>query len=1398
MSFFDALMEDLEAAKRPDIQKKTWMHHVSMELVTVETLSSVIDACIASGTYALDLETTGLDNRVYNGRTVDQIVGVCLAPDPDHGYYIPLRHRNTGPCLPITLVENELRRLVSSASEAVFHNAKFDQEFLQFNGGEPIGTWDEPNWHDSMILKYLQDSRAKSKGLKHLSKVELDMEMIELDELFTEEEAQEFGKNFSVLDPTWDPALWYACSDAICTLRLYYKLKPLALDPTPSGLPGQKDVYKIERMCLAATRWMERNQIPISVEKVEELIRVGQREFFPALREVFDSCGKVLGRDISPGYMKVLTDPEDPLRFDPEDVSLPIMTRIDLARDAATKRHLDPMEPDERGKPGIASIQKVVPSIADPKQTETVSFPLVYDILIPDKLGLLLRELGVEGLQVTEGSGKVDAAGRMRPAQIKTAKDVLDALLEDVGDTFPYLAKVKRFREINKALASNLQPIYEVVRDKTKSPDGRVKINFNQMGTDTGRFSTPQEKEDRGWTGKCRWNLHSIPATYDKDRPECMKRIREVICAEEGRFIVTEDFSGQELRLITNLSGEPKWITEFFRCSGCGHQFDRGGPTPPPPEPPPPFCPKCGSDKIGDLHSLTAISVFGEHIKEDPKLFKDKRGLAKGINFGLSYGGGPSAIVRVVQCSKDEGYRIKRQFDGSYKVLQAWWKSQHEYARKHKAVITSFCRRYPLPDIDHEMGGFRAKAERNAVNGPIQGCLHPDSRVPTNRGMLTVKELWEQTGAGTEGLLVWTGSSWQKARPLFSGEKPVRETFLEDGGTMQTSPEHLFRVWAEGAFRWVRQDALKVGDWVARDAAAIDYPEPSYRFDDKGRAHNAHRFQIDGNSPTLWELLGRAIGDGSLREDGLILHVGEAPAHMQSEALASGYSAEAHATALAERIRRDVGVDPRVVCRAREPGDTRQPIWQVQIWNGAFMRFCTQVLGLTIAKTHEKRFPQALWSESIANRAAFLRGYFDADGGISRRMDHISVRSVNLVLLKDAAAVLRSVGVRAACRPKSLRTTVLDREAYRDIVGFSVEYKVARLVRMESNPQTHRNTRLPPDVVARIGDLLHASPGYAPLPRAHKSAVLRLRAGSGSKAQCANLIGMCGCAEAIPSDIEACLAYDYARVTAKNDPGTNVIMYDVEVLDDDHAFSCDGTIVHNTGADLNKLSMALVYREFKARGWLDRARLIITIHDELVFDVEASLLDEVVKVVTEIMIRKTVRTMPWRVPMTSDVEVGHDWTVPWNIGHIRHGKAPMPSELEGLIALDAENRPPVAAASPSENRPAAVSAPAREDGPRPVEVARPQEVSATPSRLEAESRPRVEGGNVFVYRIERKRLTVTTANRLAKVIDAAAGRGSSLLQVVVAETGEPLWTEPPVYVNPIEFEVLMNARNMVL
>ena len=1592
------------------LPKHAWMATKRFVLVTPENLVECIEACIngVKGRFSLDLETTGLDNRVYNGETKDKIVGVCLSGDGVTGWYIPLRHKKGAEHnVPFMTFDSEFRRLMAAVDEgkvkALFHNGKFDQEFLEFNGNEPYGNWDAPkNWEDTLILAYLRNSRARRKSLKVLSEASNDepsqeqialvggrglgMKMYELEDLFPEDHPKN-QYDFSLLDPSEEGPLIYGCSDGICTWLLADLLLDDVLKPKKHPY-NQGVVYIIEKLCVAATRWMERNGIQTDPEKVMALIKLGQQEWHDSVMDVYRSASEILGRDIMPGYYKLLLygSPEDGItyKFVSDDPLNLLAQQVQTAKNRENRYFPNPVGfVTSRGK----------------------RWPLIYDVNAPAQLGQMFEEMGVPGLIYTEKSQQnVDKS----KWQVKTAKDVLERIIDEAEDKFPFMKLIKRFRETNKALSSYLYPMLEY----SDPDDYTMRVGFVAHKVDTGRFSTPAKERELGVANKSQlpgWpeiNFQSMPATYDPKRPACMTRLRECIVAREGYYIVAIDYSGEELRLVTNLSGEAKWLDEFFHCSSCDRKFSRGDGASTPP-PPPARCPNCGSDKIGDLHTLTALGVYGQDaptrdnwkalrgyakcvhpdtlvglfeggthagirplhvltfgaddhflpvrrmtsvwdgqqdipvqstynggvrhlfhvvtrrgiltcsdqhafLRSDGSLASLSLGLAVGdmlaepnnapylnppiwtrlkyrpfegvpevevqttpdmayfaglflgdgskggtttigiahgligkidktgttynqwqdllvaalhavgfaprrlpksvymgsrhvmrfletldlvdgvaggrtlrvplwvlqagsegvlqflgglfdtdgtvnkidagiswttkdavfagqiaalvhalgvtpavepswnktygrwyyrvnvrasdalqvakymqhpgkrsrlretssgsrypnkvlaiipagnmpcvdisldtkehiywtngllthnsTNFALCYGGGGNAVVRATGCDKNEGWRIKTQFDATYLGLKRWWAGQHRFAKEYGFVLTAFGRIYPVPDIWSADGGFRSKAERNSVNGPIQGCQVYEARVWTDKGAIQIGDLWARYGMESDRFKVWTGTTWSPARALYSGSKQKVITTFTSGNQARTSPDHRFLVYKAG-LEWVRQDDLVVGDWVLQDAVGIDVPPPVYSCETPTGAsqYNSKGFSFHGNSQVLWEFLGLVYGDGSIRRDHFIIHVG-------------GDDAEKQAQFYCDRVN-TLGVMAHIRQQKRGTKEAhKKSMWQVVIHNKAFRDFCRDTLGVEDANTWTKTFPAQVWAESASNRAAFLRGYFSADGCVNIA-NAVDVRSTNPDLLMDTHKLLRSIGIRSTVRLDSKRVSIKDRVAYRDQVGFLIPKKSERLSAIEGNPWTGQWHALPQVLIKQVGEAVYNSSIYADLPRDEKSDVLRLKAGSGSKPQCLRYLDKVPPVE-VPVLITSLLGFDYEQVVDVEDTGVQVEMYDIEVGDCVHAFVCDGVIVHNSGADIIKLAMGSVYKECKKRGWLDHVRLIATMHDELVFEVHGSLLEEAIAVITPIMTSNTmIMGMRWPVPLTADCEMGRNWAVSWDLNAMRY------------------------------------------------------------------------------------------------------------------------------------------------
>lgn len=95
-----------------------------------------------------------------------------------------------------------------------------------------------------------------------------------------------------------------------------------------------------------------------------------------------------------------------------------------------------------------------------------------------------------------------------------------------------------------------------------------VKFKLNQIQADTGRFSG-----SGGYgleiDGYCGVNCQNVP-TWDKSDPHSIN-LRRAMVAHDGFKMLSIDYSGEELRIATNFSKEPKWVNEFLYGTGDLH-----------------------------------------------------------------------------------------------------------------------------------------------------------------------------------------------------------------------------------------------------------------------------------------------------------------------------------------------------------------------------------------------------------------------------------------------------------------------------------------------------------------------------------------------------------------------------------------------------------------------------------------------------------------------------------------------------------------------------------------------------------------------------------------------------------------------------------------------------------
>lgn len=265
------------------------------------------------------------------------------------------------------------------------------------------------------------------------------------------------------------------------------------------------------------------------------------------------------------------------------------------------------------------------------------------------------------------------------PEKKKTASGqyMTDArTLGKIKDTYPIVSNIIEYRMLENSLGTYVNNLL-INHDE----DGYIKLSFNQSGTDTGRFSSPGGKGLKH-DGYCGVNVQSIPAKYDPKIPD----IRGAFVCRPGNKIVAMDYSAEELRIATNLSGEPKWIEAIQRGV--------------------------------DLHTATGQAIFGRQ-----QISASERKIAKIINFLSLYGGGAKTFAAQAKITEREAKRILNQFFSGLSVLKKWIDKERARARHLGYAQTAFGRIRPL-QMFYNSGRDAdiAHADRCAVNFLVQGA----------------------------------------------------------------------------------------------------------------------------------------------------------------------------------------------------------------------------------------------------------------------------------------------------------------------------------------------------------------------------------------------------------------------------------------------------------------------------------------------------------------------------------------------------------------------------------------------------------------------------------------------------------------------------------------------------
>ncbi|MDD4688534.1 MAG: bifunctional 3'-5' exonuclease/DNA polymerase [Eubacteriales bacterium] len=249
---------------------------------------------------------------------------------------------------------------------------------------------------------------------------------------------------------------------------------------------------------------------------------------------------------------------------------------------------------------------------------------------------------------------------------------------ENRKELSPLFALVQEYRKWGKIKSTYIDGYLKYLNSAT----GKIHPNMYALSTDTGRFNCNHP------------NCQNMPRKTNDPIG-----VRNFIAAPEGYLIVSCDYSQIELRVGAHYC-QDEIMMETYRTGG-------------------------------DIHAATTSVVFGcsysEALDKHHPLYKERRTIAKNVNFGTFYGLFPRGLQTTLKFkagvvkSALECETIIANLKEGYPKLVTWQEETKTGAAKRMYCETRLGRRRYLPDINSTDWGKKSFAERQSMNTPIQG-----------------------------------------------------------------------------------------------------------------------------------------------------------------------------------------------------------------------------------------------------------------------------------------------------------------------------------------------------------------------------------------------------------------------------------------------------------------------------------------------------------------------------------------------------------------------------------------------------------------------------------------------------------------------------------------------------
>ena len=241
-----------------------------------------------------------------------------------------------------------------------------------------------------------------------------------------------------------------------------------------------------------------------------------------------------------------------------------------------------------------------------------------------------------------------------------------ERILLNIINEHPIIPDILSYRELFKLKSTYTQTLIDQINPHT----GKLHTTFQQAVAATGRLASRDP------------NLQNIPISS-----QWAERIRRAFVADQGKLLVSFDYSQQELRLLADFSGEEKLIETFKQNK--------------------------------DIHALTASKIFHVPVQ---KVTPKQRRAGKTVNFGVVYGISAYGLSQSLKIPTEEAQEFIETFYASYPKVSSFFHDYLEQARSKPFVQTILARRRDTAMLHAGNFQLRSATEREIINFPLQGA----------------------------------------------------------------------------------------------------------------------------------------------------------------------------------------------------------------------------------------------------------------------------------------------------------------------------------------------------------------------------------------------------------------------------------------------------------------------------------------------------------------------------------------------------------------------------------------------------------------------------------------------------------------------------------------------------